>query len=64
MKLADWLKKHKITPTEFGRRIGVESPSTTARYARGERVPRPSIMKKIIEETKGQVQPNDFHEAA
>ena len=30
------------------------------RYANGERIPRPDVMARIVAETDGEVQPNDF----
>lgn len=63
MKLSRYLDEQKISGAEFARRIGVESRMTVLRYASGERIPRPDVMRRIAEETAGAVSPNDFFDA-
>jgi hypothetical protein len=61
MTLNDFLTKHQIKPTDFAETIGLKAPKSIYRYLSGIRVPRRSIMKKIVTATKGKVQPNDFY---
>jgi DNA-binding transcriptional regulator YdaS (Cro superfamily) len=69
MKLADWLDgdetadppRPKIAVAEFARRIGLPQP-TVHRYTKGERIPEPEAMAKIVAETAGAVTPNDFYD--
>lgn len=61
MRLAEYLKRTDTAYAEFGRRIGVKSRSTVARYASGQRIPSSRIMPRIFEETDGQVTANDFY---
>lgn len=71
MKLADWLEgdetavppRPRISTAEFARRIGMPQP-TVHRYAKGERIPEPDAMSKIVAETNGLVTPNDFYNIA
>lgn len=60
MKLADWLREQKLTFTAFAARIDV-SPETVRRYAAGERIPEREVMPRIVAETDGKVQANDFY---
>lgn len=61
MKLADYLKEFGRTQSDFADRIGVSQAMVNGYLKKGN-VPRPSIMKKIVTETKGAVQPQDFYE--
>ena len=58
--LADYLRDHKLTPTEFGRTIGVSSEAVR-RYRDGTRIPERETMALIVEATKSAVTPNDFY---
>jgi len=60
MRLSEYLEQTGTAYAEFGRRIGVKSRSTVARYASGKRVPSPKIMPRIFKATGGQVTANDF----
>lgn len=60
MKLAAWLAKNNLTPTEFARRTDLSQP-TVFRYINGDRIPLPQMMEIITKATKGEVQPNDFY---
>ena len=59
MQITDWLTKKDISDADFAARIGV-SRQALWRYKSGERIPRPKILKRIQDETGGQVQPADF----
>lgn len=50
-----------IGDAEFARLIGVGSRMAVLRYRRGERIPRPDVMRRIVEVTQGQVGPADFY---
>lgn len=63
MTLGQYLKKHGITPAEFGRRIS-RSRAAVSRYVADERIPDRETMAKIVEATKGAVTANDFYAPA
>ena len=60
MTLKAYLSEKGLTYAAFALRIGV---TTTAawRYAAGVRVPRPAVMRRIVEATDGEVGPADFY---
>lgn len=62
MKLEQYLEKEGISAADFGKRINV-GRMTMHRYLKKGRVPRTDVMKKIREETGGQVTADDFFEA-
>ncbi|HEU4341465.1 MAG TPA: helix-turn-helix transcriptional regulator [Candidatus Binatia bacterium] len=59
MKLADYLKCHKLSAADFAERISVHE-TTVYRYLRGERIPNRDTLERILGETKGEVTANDF----
>lgn len=61
MKLAIWLQKNDLIPTEFANKIGV-SPSMIHKYLYEDVIPRPKLMKAIHEKTCGAVTANDFYD--
>lgn len=63
MKLAAYLDEYKETYGSFGQKVGL-SAFGVGKLARGERLPRPSTMRRIIEATQGAVTPNDFFDQA
>ena len=54
MRLEEYLKKHKITCTAFGDKVGVSDAQIT-RIINKKRNPSPHLMKRIQEETNGEV---------
>jgi len=64
MKLGDWLKRNRVTRTDFARRIGL-SPGAVTLICRehGSWLSRETA-ERIVAETQGAVTPNDFLEAA
>ena len=60
MKLREYLDDRKFSADAFGGIVGV-SGHAVLKWIRGERVPRPEIMEKIVKATRGTVQPNDFY---
>ncbi len=64
MKLADYLIARKLSYAAFARMLGMDSTSAAlnvARYAKGERRPRPVIADKIVAVTKGRVKHKDLY---
>lgn len=61
MQLRDWLERQGLSYTQFGSAIS-RSAEAVRRYANGERVPDRQTMQKIVQQTGGQVMPNDFYE--
>lgn len=59
MRLADYLKTHKISDAAFARSIGVERQAV-GRYRSGDRFPEKEILLRIFSETNGEVTANDF----
>lgn len=63
MKLHEYLSERGLTLEAFAKVIEVDV-STVSRYARGDRTPRPAIMRRIGEATGGAVRPQDFYASA
>lgn len=63
MQLAQYLDRKKIKRTEFADKVGV-SPATITGWCDGTFWPSRDNAKKVKAETRGQVTPNDFLEAA
>jgi len=61
MKLAVWLQRNDLIPTEFANKIGV-SPSLVHKYLYEDAIPRPRLMQVIYERTHGAVTANDFYD--
>lgn len=61
MKLRDFLSDRSLSEAELGRLLGV-GQATVNRYIRGERIPRPEVMRRIVEVTEGKVGPADFYD--
>ena len=59
MKLDRYRAENKITLAALAKEVGV-SEVAMSRYERGERTPRPTIMRAITAATGGAVTPNDF----
>ena len=49
-----------LSPEAFAAKIGVKVFSVR-RYLSGQRIPRPSIMTRIVDVTHGEVTANDFY---
>ena len=61
MTLKDYLTTNGLKSAEFATDIGVTVQSLY-RYANGERIPAPDVMKKISEVTNGAVTANSFYQ--
>jgi len=59
MKLGEWLNREALKPTEFAARIARTSEAVR-RYVAGDRIPDRDTMPLIVEQTRGEVTPNDF----
>jgi len=60
MTLLQWRKSKKMSRAELAKLLGLSNPTVIYRYETGARVPRPEIMKRIVQLTKGEVSANDF----
>jgi ATP phosphoribosyltransferase regulatory subunit HisZ len=63
MTVDEYLKRHSLTYAAFGERIGV-SMQSVHRYAKYNRLPKRSVMVRIIAATGGEVAPADFYDGA
>lgn len=61
MTLKAYLSSQGLTYEAFADLIGVANAATAWRYANGKRIPRPAVMRRIVEATGGAVQPADFY---
>lgn len=61
MKLHDWMARVAKTPDEIAEVLDVTGEAVR-RYARGARMPRPEICKRIHELTGGAVTAQDLYE--
>jgi hypothetical protein len=59
MRLRDYLTTHSLTNVEFGSKVELTGEAVR-RYANGDRIPSREAMRRIFDETKGAVTPNDF----
>lgn len=50
-----------IDAAELGDRLGV-GREAVRKWLRGERIPRPEVMRRIVEVTEGKVGPADFYD--
>lgn len=64
MKLHAYLAERRISLSAFARQVGAKNARTIQRYTKHGRVPSGPMMAKIMAETGGAVQPNDFCSAA
>lgn len=61
MKLNDWMARVAQTPDQIAATLGVTGEAVR-RYARGARMPRPEICRRIHDLTGGAVTAQDLHE--
>lgn len=50
-----------LDAAELGDRLGV-GREAVRKWLRGERIPRPEVMRRIVEVTEGKVGPADFYD--
>lgn len=59
MKLSEWMVEVGVNDQALSERIGV-SRSAVTQYRLGDRMPRPEIMVRLVEETDNMVSPLDL----
>lgn len=59
MDLKTYLSENSVDVQKLAERLDV-SKEAIRLWASGKRMPRPDAMRRILEETKGTVTPNDF----
>jgi predicted transcriptional regulator len=62
MRLADYLSEKNLTHAAFASQIGTTQAAVT-RYVSGTRVPRRTLLRRIVRMTEGAVTANDFMES-
>lgn len=60
MTLDRWIKLNGLSPGDVADAIGVTRMALW-RYREQTRVPRPAIMRRIVDLTQGAVRPEDFY---
>jgi DNA-binding transcriptional regulator YdaS (Cro superfamily) len=61
MTLDQYMKANSLNEDAMVALIGGVSASGVLKWRRGERIPRPEEMAKIVKATDGLVLPNDFY---
>ena len=61
MKLKEWIRKNKLSDTDFGKKVGL-SPAGISRIINLNRYPNAKTTLKIFIQTNGEIQPNDLAE--
>jgi hypothetical protein len=61
MMLHDWIKTRAGSYARAAKLLGLSNASVAWRYSEAIIVPRPEIMQQILERTRGEVTPGDFH---
>ena len=60
MRLSAYLSTNKLTHAAFAEQAGVTAEAVRL-WAHGRAIPTKGPMRKILELTEGEVQPNDFY---
>lgn len=60
MQLLEYIKEKNITQDQAAKELNVPQ-ATVSYWVRGVKIPSFENMKKIVEWSKGEVQPNDFY---
>lgn len=61
MKMINYIEKQGITMKQAAEDLNF-TYEDVRRYCKGEIIPRPDKMNKIVKWSGGEVQPNDFYE--
>lgn len=59
MRIDEYLKDSGLSLSAFARKAGV-SEAAMSRYAAGKRMPRPAVLRRIVEASGGRIQANDI----
>lgn len=59
VKLDQWRRAAGLSYSDLGRNLGV-SPEAARRYCNERRMPRPAVLQRIRDLTRGAVTANDF----
>lgn len=59
MRLTEYLQQHDLSDAEFADEIGVTRMQVW-RYRNAVAIPKPGMMAKIAQRTRGHVTPNDW----
>jgi hypothetical protein len=65
MKLSDWIRSQGVADrdaTNWAADAFDLTYATARRIIRGERLPDPDVMRRIVERTRSAVTPNDFYD--
>lgn len=60
--LHDWMYAEKLSAAEWGRKVGIPSRASAARYVKGMRMPPSSVIVATYVLSGGRVTPNDFYD--
>ncbi|WP_283771040.1 helix-turn-helix domain-containing protein [Roseococcus pinisoli] len=63
MTLSEFIAAQDWSMADAAKAFGLDHPRTVHRYASGERIPRPEVMRRIVHATGGKVTPGDFYHA-
>lgn len=63
MTLAEWMERNERNAAWLARKLTVSHP-TARRLIAGKTIPRPALMRQIVDLTDGSVGPNDFYAAS
>lgn len=58
-KLRVWLVVNDMTQGQFAKQLGI-TPTTLSLIVQGKRQPGTGLIKKIVEATGWEIEPNDF----
>lgn len=62
MTLDEYRKEKGLTYNDIAAAIGLGNPMTVMRYCKGQRIPKPDMMKKIYDFSGGAVAPSDYYD--
>lgn len=63
MQLEAFMKDRQMDAAAVAAAVGV-SPEAVRKWLRGERIPRPAQMRRIVQMSGGEVRPADFYAEA
>lgn len=63
MRLKDWMTSQNIGVPALAELVGATRQAVDG-WARGRHIPRPDMMRRLVQATGGAVQPQDFYSDA